>query len=165
MVSRNVPGSSTRPFLEQLENAHRELIGAMENLGRLTRDDEPDIEQLSEARWKISSASLARRMLWGRILSWLLPRVQPEQSAQLQRLQHADGELLSASTKHVARWTSPTILADWPGYRSASRDMRWKMIAAIEMEKKILRPMLMTLEAGHGDPSRIPDQAVNGQRH
>lgn len=165
MVRRNVLESSSQPFLDQLENAHRDLIGTMENLGRLTRDDAPDMESLSEARWKISSASLARRMLWGRILSWLLPRVRPEQAAQLQRLQEVDGVLLNASTKHVAKWSAPAILADWPGYCSASRDMRSKMIAAIENERNVLKQMLLEIEGEQGRPGAIPGQVVIGPRH
>lgn len=165
MVNRSASEPSREPFLDQLEKAHRELTGAMENLERLTRDAAPDIEKLSEARWKISSASLGRRMLWGRILSWLLPRVRPEQATQLHRLQETDGELLNASTRHVAKWTSATILADWQGYCSASREIRWKMLAAIETEANVLRPMLLEFEAGQGERSRVPDKMADGSRH
>jgi hypothetical protein len=95
-----------------------------------------------DARWQISRASLARRTLWGRILTHLSTRASPEAAVDLRKLQENDINLLRASSQHVARWTIENVMADWSGYAPASRDIRWKMSAAISLEKRLLYPML-----------------------
>lgn len=129
-------------LLFDLHRAHEDVLGGMEELGRLTRDSGPDEQLLCKARWKLSQASMRRRLLWARILGHLAPIAEPGVRNELMRLQELDIELLGVSTAHIGQWTTESIVRDWPGYCAASREMRRKMIARMEEEKRILYPLL-----------------------
>lgn len=145
-------------LLMDLHRAHEDVLGGMEELGRLTRDSLPDDQALSSARWKLSQASMRRRLLWARILGHLAPVVDRDANDDLLRLQKLDIELLGASTDHIKKWTIDAIIADWPGYCLASRHMRWKMIARMEEEKRVLYPLLRGRHGqSHGSTPRLPE--------
>lgn len=134
--------ASSGSLLFDLHRAHEDVLGGMEELGRLTRDIRPDEQSLCNARWKLSRASMRRRLLWATILTHLAPSADANVTDELLRLQQLDIELLGASTTHITTWTTESIVRDWPGYCAASREMRWKMIARMEEEKRVLYPLL-----------------------
>ena len=129
-------------LLAELGQAHEALLDAMGELERITLGPVPDGQQFTTVRWRLSRASLTRRMLWTRILGYLLPRVGEAAADDLRRLQDADIDLLRTSIRHVSQWTTEQALADWRGYCQASLTMRGRMVAGIEAEKRILYPML-----------------------
>lgn len=149
-------GQATPDFwLGELKEAHAKVLRAIDDLECLTRGHIPDKELLVKTRWRLSSASLTRRLLWGRIhayLSWQLDRRFEE---NLRRLQQADMELLQTSSKHVADWSVDCVLADWAGYCRASERMRRAMIEAIDQEKRLLYPLLSELHRRRRDYMRL----------
>jgi hypothetical protein len=146
-ASRAVRSNATAAFLlDKLEEAHSSLLGAIEGLAELTRGPVPEKEQLIEVRWRVSEASLARRLLWGRIHAYLSERANREVESSLRKLQEADMLLIRISTEHVGRWTADAIIEDWPGYCRASDAMRGRLIEGVELEKRLLYPILEALE-------------------
>jgi hypothetical protein len=125
-----------------LRDAHATLLEAMAQLDELTDGHLPHRGRVVEARWNISSASLARRTLWSRILAHLSTSAFREHDANLRVLQETDMALLRFSCAHIATWSIDAVMKDWASYCPASRAMRQKMKAAIETEKRLLYPML-----------------------
>ncbi len=145
-ASRAVRFNATAAFLlGKLEEAHSTLLGAIEKLAELTRGAVPDKERLIEVRWRVSEASLVRRLLWGRIHAYLSEHSVGEFESSLRQLQEADMLLIRISTEHVGRWKADAIIEDWPGYCSASSAMRGRLIAGVELEKRLLYPILEAL--------------------
>lgn len=142
LTCRSHDQAGSGSLLFDLYRAHEDVLGGMEALGRLTRDPSPDEQSIGIARWKLSQASMRRRLLWARILTHLTPCADAAAKEELLRLQKLDIELLGASTAHIGTWTTDAIVRDWPGYCAASREMRWKMIARMEEEKRVLYPLL-----------------------
>lgn len=150
MNAARAPDSSdpTSAFwLEKLKDAHAELLASIDTLAELTTGPVPAREQLVSVRWNVSKASLARRLLWGRILAHLAGRVDEREEDELRQLQEADLQLFRGSTAHIATWTADRIIDDWPAYCEASRVMRGKMLEGMAMEKRLLYPMLEAFEA------------------
>lgn len=129
-------------LLADLEEAHQRLLEAMAALDELTGGPLPMRAELIDARWNISRASLARRTLWTRIHAHLSDHMSDQLAAELTCLQQTDRTLLRWSGEHVSKWTIDTALRDWPAYCEASRQIRWKMAAAIGGEKRFLYPAL-----------------------
>lgn len=131
-------------LLAEFQDAHSALLQSMANLDALTRGPVPSNERIVEARWNISRKSLARRMLWKRVHSYLsLDQRNEKNAADLQRLYDNDLALLRSSSEHVSKWTIDAILQAWPDYCEASKRIRWKMKAAIGAEQ---RPPLSNAE-------------------
>jgi len=142
-------GQATPDFwLGELREAHANVLQAIENLESLTRDRVPDKELLVKSRWRLSSASLMRRLLWGRIHAYLAWQPDRRLEEKLRHLQQADIKLLRTSSKHVADWSVDSVLADWAGYCRASERMRRAMLEAIDQEKRLLYPILSALLRG-----------------
>lgn len=146
-ASRAVPSDATAAFLlGKLENAHSNLLGAIAELAELTRGDVPDKDRAIEVRWRVSEASLIRRLLWGRIHAYLSENADKEVESSLRELQEADMLLIRISTEHVGTWTADAVIDDWPGYCRASETMRGRLIEGVEREKRLLYPILQMLE-------------------
>ena len=149
-AGRAVCRDDTAAFLlENLKKAHADLLAAIEELARLTRGPVPDKKRLVSIRWKVSDASLIRRLLWGRIHASLVGHADARVERDLRALQDADIRLIRHSAKHVARWTADAILEDWTGYCRASDAMRGAMIDAINEEKRLLYPILESPQLGY----------------
>lgn len=139
-------------LLAELKAAHVRLAKALDELERIATGPRPDRRRFTSSRWKLSRASLTRRLLWAKILGFLLYRVGNRAVADLRRLQDDDIALLGASTRHVATWTTEAALTEWPLYRKSSHVMRGKMAAGIAAEKRLLYPMLETVGRGETVP-------------
>jgi hypothetical protein len=134
-------------WLNELQDAHSTLLSAIEELAKLTSGPLPDGQLITDVRWRVSQASLVRRLLWGRILAYLSEHGGDDIESELLDLQAADMHLIRASTEHVGKWTADAVMADWPSYCRASGVMRGKMIEAIGREKQLLYPILTALES------------------
>ena len=106
------------PFsLNELKEAHESVLGAIGELAELTRGSVPSKGELASVRWRLSAASLSRRLIWGRIHAFLSRRVSdPAVDRDLRHLQETDMRLMRTSTEHVGRWSLEAILGDWAGY-------------------------------------------------
>lgn len=138
--SRSVTGC--RQLLSALKKAHTDLSVAMAAVDILTRNPLPSRAEFTNMRWQVSKASLSRRLLWGRILRYLLPKVGTSDSSKLALLQSADMELLHLSARHVDKWTAVTVEADWLGYCKASAAIRARIMTSINAEQRLLYPIL-----------------------
>jgi hypothetical protein len=127
-----------RLLAEEMECAHVALTKAIAQLAHLTAGAPPARGVVVETRWNISSASLARRSLWHRILAELSNHRFDPVRADIRLLEDADMELIRRSCAHVARWNIDAVMRDWAGYRVASKVMREKMTAAMEKERAVL---------------------------
>ena len=147
-----------------MNEAHETLLRAMVAMDILTRGQVPARAKLTSTRWNLSKASLARRMLWGKILTSLSAELSADRTDALRRLQDGDINLLRASTHHVSKWTTEAVLANWDGYCAASRSIRRKMAAGIDAEKRILYPMLestQVLPVGTEEDSAVSGISLN----
>ena len=142
----DIPQANSSSLLEELRKAHTGLLEAIDELRVLTLGPMPAKAKLVDTRWKVSSASLTRRLLWGRILMSVSGRLGPDDQTELRRLQDMDIELLRTSIKHVGTWTGEAILRDWETYCRASESMRSRMKAAIISERQVLYPILMKVD-------------------
>lgn len=139
-----VPESApaAKSLLADLRDAHRQLLAELDNMEAITGQPEYDRARCATGRWKISQASLARRVLSSRICDFFLPRCGPADVVSLRNLQEADRELLRKSGDHVRRWTAETIERDWRGYCQASQEIRWLLHAHLAVEQRLLYPLL-----------------------
>lgn len=134
--------SSDLIWLERLKEAHSHLTQAIDALEKLTRGPVPTRERLVETRYKLSKASLERRLLWGRIHAYLARRAGRGAESDLRKLQQSDIALLRAAASHVSKWSTDAILEDWAGYCRASAAMRLKLARAAALEQRLLYPLL-----------------------
>jgi hypothetical protein len=139
-------GSSVPPLLEELQQAHSSLLLAIGELDRIRSGPPPSEVELVNARWRVSRASLARRLLWGRVLARLAPLVRGRGEADLRFVQEQDIGLLKASVNHVAAWKPADAIAAWRIYAAAESDLLQKMVGAVELEKRLLYPLLEEVE-------------------
>jgi hypothetical protein len=132
----------TTGLLAEYEKNHADLLNAMAVMASAADAPVADRHLYSNARWRLSQASLKRRMLWGRIYRHLAPRAGPHDAAALDRIQATDVALQQQSAAHVGKWTTDAIEADWAGYCDASRTIRWKMNAHMDAERRVVYPLL-----------------------
>jgi hypothetical protein len=131
-----------RTMLDQLRGAHHALLMEIANMESLTLERRLDTGRCMAGRWKISQASLARRMLSARICDYFLARCSLPDTDHLLDLRSADRELVGRSANHVATWSAQAISGDWRGYCAASRDIRARMNEHIVREQRALYPLL-----------------------
>ena len=159
-ASRVRAGAGATTWLGELKGAHSDLMNAIEELDRLTRGQLPSRSVVDAVRWRVSKASLSRRMLWARIQAHLSELGDACPWGDLRRLQEIDIHLLRASSAHVSQWTTEAILSDWPGYCRASELMRSRMIDAIAGEKRILYPLVKSRKTAQ---SKLPSGDRNAK--
>jgi hypothetical protein len=128
-------------LLQDLRAAHEQLLEAMAQMDAAASGSEGR-NNYAQARFHLSRASLARRMLWHRILRTIAPVVSAEDAAVLAELQTDDVALLHCSSQHVGRWTTERVEACWLEYCQASRAIRSKTAIAIGNEQRQLYPLL-----------------------
>jgi hypothetical protein len=143
MFSRASPAE---PLLAELKQLHSKLLSSIEALDRLSRGPPPPEEELVNARLAVSRPSLARRLLWGRILAALAPSVRGREESDLRLIQEADIRLLKASVNHIALWKPADAITNWRVYSAAETDMLQKMVGVVALEQRLLYPMLGELE-------------------
>jgi hypothetical protein len=128
---------------EELREAHLALVAALGEMEAVTRDGAADRLRYSRARWRLSNASLARRALWQGVPRALGDCALDADARIIAGLQQTDLAMLRASADHIRTWTAATVEERWAEYCMASRDIRWKMKAAISAEQRLLCPLLL----------------------
>lgn len=129
-------------LLGELKLAHSSLLFAIAELDRISSGPPPPEEELSNARLAVSRASLARRLLWGRILARLAPVVRGRGEADLRLIQDSDIRLLKATVSHIAAWKPADAIASWRTYAAREFEVLQKHIGIIALEKSLLYPLL-----------------------
>lgn len=144
VASQYIPESAqvAQSLLTDLKQAHRDLLAELANMDDITRQPAYDKARCATGRWKISQASLARRVLASRICDYFLTRCEPADVGALRDLQEADRDLLRKSAGHVAHWTGEAIEHDWRDYCKASQEIRWLMHSYLAVEQRLLYPLL-----------------------
>ena len=143
MLSRN---SGIPPLLGELKQAHSTLRRAIDELDRIGHGPPPPEKVLIDARLRVSRASLARRLLWGRILAHLAPLVRGRQEMDVRLVQEADIRLLKASVNHIATWKPERAIANWRLYAGAESDLLQRIVGVVALEKSLVYPLLEQAE-------------------
>lgn len=143
MLSRN---SGIPPLLGELKQAHSTLLRAIDELDRIGHGPPPPEKVLIDARLRVSRASLARRLLWGRILAHLAPLVRGRQEMDVRLVQEADIRLLKASVNHIATWKPERAIANWRLYAGAESDLLQRIVGVVALEKSLVYPLLEQAE-------------------
>jgi hypothetical protein len=134
--------SAIPPLLGELKQAHSKLLHSIDELDRISHGPPPPEKVLVGARWWVSRESLARRLLWGRILAHLAPLVRGRAEMDLRLIQEADIRLLKASVNHIAAWKPERAIANWRLYAGAESDLLQRIIGVVALEKSLLYPLL-----------------------
>ena len=125
-----------------MQKAHDELIDCTQEMERATAKVHSDLREYVGTRFRVGRASLARRLLWRTIFTYLSTRASSGDTEILQILHKADLQLLNFTSSHVVRWTTEAVRTDWAGYSEVSHQMRMKMCGAVSDEKRLLYPLL-----------------------
>ena len=134
-----------KTLLTQLREAHRELMRQISAMEKLTSAEAVDPVECAGQRWRLSQASLTRRLLAARICDYFLRRMDPAESVELKALVEADQALLRASSAHLGRWSAGALHADWSAFCRDSRDMLARTQRHIAREQQVLYPQLERL--------------------
>lgn len=132
-------------LLIELETAHAGLLHECARMQALQDGPEPRPQEWAHVRWKLSQASLRRRMLVPRIYPVALAAATPAEAERARALQAQDPAMLAASHAHIGHWTPERIAVDWAGYSNASREHRRGITERIGAEQEILVPLLRRL--------------------
>ncbi len=139
--------STGQPLLGELRQAHTNLLLAIDKLDRILSGPPLPEDELAEARWTVSSASLSRRLLWGRILARLAPTVSGSSEADIRMIQESDIQLVKATVNHIAAWKPSAAIANWRVYVAAERRLLEKIIGIVALEQSMLYPLLEEMES------------------
>ena len=135
--------SASSTLLVQIREAHEDLHFAVAHIDAITRCAFPEDASFSNARWRISQASLRRRTTAARIFDFLISRSHDQDNTdKLKSLQAADQQMMRRSAEHVCTWTAQSIRKNWQGYCDASRDLRTHMKSYLLAEQRTLYPLL-----------------------
>ena len=129
-------------MLTKLKASHAELLEGIAELEAETRRAEPIEATLSAVRLKLTRASSRRKALIEHTILPALCVLTPEDARRVDDLRRDAGEIALESSRHIGSWTMRAILADWMGYRRASKAMRATMLRRIAEEKAVLYPLL-----------------------
>jgi len=138
----SVSSNRSWAILADLQNAHIRLITAIKDLAKITGRPCSDKVEYSTVRFRVSEASLARRITFRAACNYLLPIASPADQQTISRLRSADADLAKCASQHVQRWTTATIDTDWAGYCVSSIEMRSALLKQIELERSMLYPLL-----------------------
>jgi len=129
-------------ILADLQNAHIRLIASIKDLAKITEQASSDKVEYSAIRFRVSEASLARRIVFRAACDYLLPIASPADQQTIGRLRSADAELAKHASQHVQQWTTATVDLGWEGYCASSREIRSSLLKQIELERSLLYPLL-----------------------
>jgi len=129
-------------ILADLQNAHIRLLAATKDLAKITGQPRGDKVEYSAIRFRVSEASLARRIVFRAACDYLLPIASPVDQQTISRLRSADSELAQQASQHVHQWTTANVDLDWEGYCASSMEIRSTLLKQIELERSQLYPLL-----------------------
>lgn len=144
--TENQPNSSSAnrawTILADLQKAHVRLLSTVQTLAKLTGRASADRLEYSAVRFRVSEASLARRIAFRAACDHLLEVGTPSDQQTISRLRSADSDLARRASLHVNRWTTDKVGLDWGGYCNASKEIRRDLLNQIELERAMLCPLL-----------------------
>lgn len=129
-------------MLAQLKLLHAQILASLDELESLTKQADPPMDRLSAVRLALTRASRKRSALLDRLHGQLAQRASPKQRAELETLKGEGRDNLFLSSQHIGLWTVPEIVARWPDYCAASKEMRAAMRRRISREAELIYPLL-----------------------
>ena len=129
-------------LLWSLQSADRHLEACICEMERATSTAECDRSGFGHARFRISQASFARRMILAKACAYLAGIATGAHRATVEAVRLHDLECAARSTEHVRNWPPGRIADDWRGYCEASRAIRMMMRQAMRAEQQALLPLL-----------------------
>lgn len=149
------PAHRALSMLADLQKAHLRLLGAVQTLTKITGRASGDKVEYSTARFRLSEASLARRITFRTACQYLQLAACPADQQTIGRLRRADSELAQQASKHVNRWTMDRVDSDWPAYCLASKEIRRALLQQIQVERAMLYPLLHKHGSGRRSEIRL----------
>ena len=138
----SVPVNRVWAILADLQNAHARILTCMREMTKATAKPGPDKIAYTTARFRLSEASFARRLVLQSAFDFLFSRASLSDRQVISRLRVADLELAQQTSLHVNRWTPEKVLLDWGSYCRASNDLRHAILKQVELERTMLYPLL-----------------------
>jgi hypothetical protein len=129
-------------MLSELQRAHAAVRSCIREMDVVTSASSPDRLKYTQARFRISRASMGRRACCTAVCRFVLENASVEEKAVIAGVKEADRLLLHKSACHVSRWTPDAIAANWRSYCAASRQIRRDMLAELDVEADLLFPLL-----------------------
>jgi hypothetical protein len=137
------PNTSTCPaLLAALRDADVQVEKCLVEFERVTNSRQMDEIAFGLTRMNASQAILARRHVVGRAWMHIVTTLSPDEAQAMRRIREDDVELLQLMSGHIGRWTTDEVAADWDAFCEASREVRSRLRATIQSEKRLLYPLL-----------------------
>ena len=121
---------------------HFQLVELMDRIDRIAESPDLDDMELSNARWKLSTARRESRLLVDALLHRLSSSADEPLTSALAELRAQATQALQATARHSVRWNVKAVRQDRLGYRHAIRQLRDQWMATIDAEQRILYPIL-----------------------
>lgn len=136
------PSSKPRELLDGLKEAHASVRECLDEMKGITSRNQVNRLELTNARFRISRASLNRRTIFNAACNEIARDGAAHEKTVIRDLRQFDLEMGSKSAAHVAHWTSERIEFDWSGYCAASQRLRAEMAVHLTTQEALLWPML-----------------------
>ena len=130
-------------MLAQLQELHSAISANLDELDALTRQPTPSMDRLASVRLALTRASRSRTLLLGPCYESLIDSAAThDQCTAIRKLRDDAREQLTASIRHIGRWTPREIAISWSEYCAASCEMRTVMRRRLEEEARTLYPVM-----------------------
>jgi hypothetical protein len=127
--------------MSDLRTLDVELLATIAALEALNVQPDFDLKILSNVRYRISRAIVARRKLVDALLQDVIAG--GGEKAEIARAELDRSMVVRAQyTAHVSAWAPAAVARDWPGYCEACASLRKAIRAKIAAQKPILYPWL-----------------------
>jgi hypothetical protein len=128
---------------------HRQIEALADRILAALEPSEPKQDAVAEARWALAKVIVQHVAYEDRAVC--LPLEQHERPDVAAVAKGLKAHLLGTQaefTAHTARWTTAAMVADWHGYRRATRHQLDVLCARIAREERELFPLIELLESG-----------------
>ncbi len=129
-------------MLGQLKQLHAQILASLDELEALTKQADPPMDRLPAVRLALTRASRSRAALLDRLHGQLVQRASANRRVELEALKGEAKANLILSSQHIGSWTVREIIARWPDYCAASKEMRTAMRRRISREVELIYPLL-----------------------
>jgi hypothetical protein len=136
------------PVHSRLVQDHRDLLAIADEFERRVRAPRlVDLDGLIRCKWRLSRVLTQHLALEdAQIYDRLAKDKRPKVVTLVTRLKKELGYLVDDYFAHCERWTSKQIVNDWPGYCRSALRLLDALIRRIELEDRLLYPIV--LDAG-----------------
>jgi hypothetical protein len=129
--------------IDRLKQDHRHIAGLAAQVEACLAEKEPPLERLGNARWVLARALFAHIAAED---NFVYPRVEQAHPEWAGRAGQGSKALRQQLHDHIARWGTPQILADWPGYRAAETRLLSALRTRIALEEREIFPRIASLQ-------------------